>query len=145
MGSKPFWSGRSAKLKLFVDGQAVTINVTQWSISPYGTEAQDTVCGDVRSENQTLVEGYNIGITCLMRDVDEINILVGNTENDDALVMPFSTSMGFLLKPLDGTTKAFSADAVTIGLWEWAVGGQSERSTVTIPMKARYVKKVSLF
>jgi len=141
---KPFWSGRSSTLKLFVDEQSVTINVQQWSIAPFGTEAQDSLCGDIRAENQTLVEGYNISITCLMRDAEPIRVLLANTENDDLLVMPFRTEVGLMIKPLDGTAHGYSVSEVTIGLWELAVGGQSERATVTIPMKARFVKKVAL-
>lgn len=139
----PFMSGKTATAKVFVDGSPVTVKVQSWTVTQRSVKAEDGLCGENRPHIQTLVQGYDINLSCLIRDTLELENLLTNVENDDANVMPLDKAVSMTLKPLDGTSQGFvTGGEVTIDDWSLNSGGQAERLKLTIPIRAQYVKAV---
>lgn len=139
----PFMSGKQATAKLFIDGSPVVLNVQSWTVNQRSVKAEDGLCGEDRPHIQTLVQGYDINLTCFQRDVNDIKALLVDVDNDDQSVMPLNKAVALSLKPLDGTRQGFATSGeVAIDDWSWAAGGQSERIKLTIPMRSQKIKAV---
>ena len=139
----PFWSGKNAKIYFFIDGKKVPLDVRTWSVKANVTKAADGVGGEKRDRLQTIINYYEISLTCWQVDVNDLAALLVSIDNDDAMVEPLDKQVTFLIKPNRGKSAGFIAHGdVTFDDWEWASPGRTERQTLTIPIRAQYFDPV---
>ena len=139
----PFMTGKLATCKAFIDGAPIAFKVQSWTVTQRSVKAEDGLCGEDRPHIQTIVQGYDINLTCFMTDSAELLKALTNVENDDAGVMPLNKAVALSLKSLDGTSQGFvTSGEVTFDDWSVNAGGQPERLKVTFPIRAQKVKAV---
>jgi len=136
----PFWAGKNAAVKWFVDGTPAVINVVSWSLKQTATEGADHVNGEPRARPWRVVDGYDLSMNCRMRDAGLIELLLAaskvddDDEGNDLGSIPAQHMLALILKPLDGGRYGFATSGIaTVGAWGLNVGGQADRNTVALP------------
>jgi len=139
----PFWCGKAATIKAFVDGSPCGFKVQSWTCKQNSVMCEDSLCGENRPHLQRLVQTYDVSLTCFVRDLAELNTLLTDVDNDDGGVQPLSKGIAMSIKPNDGTTGGYQLSGeIVIGDFELQVGGQTERAKITVPIKATNWKPV---
>ena len=147
----PFWTGRASTVLFYMQGSKIPLLVVSWTCSPDMTEGKDHVNGEKRARPWRVVDGYEIKLTCKQRDTFEITTLLRDVMDDDddetSVITGVSAqkSIAFAIKPRDGSSVGYTTGGiVTIGKWDWGVGGNTDRAIVTIPFHAQDFKEIPL-
>ena len=143
MASVPFFSGKDAIIRLFINGDEVVIPVKNWEVGVVGVDAADGVNGEQRDRLQFIVNYFEGSFTCWESDVSPLEALINNINNDDQEVLPLEKTVGFNMRLLDGTRKNFAGKEGTLGAWRFTQGGRTERVTLTVPFRIRFFDEVA--
>lgn len=146
----PFWAGKSASLKWFIDGSPTVLSVASWRVKQVVTEGRDHVCGEKRGRPWRVVDGYDIEVQVRQRDLEAVENLLAAAKVDDddegntLGSIPAQHAVCLVLRPRDGSRQGFmTSGIVTVGAWEFGVGGQTDRNTMTIPFHAQDINFVT--
>jgi hypothetical protein len=132
----PFYAGMHTRFLFILDTSQVPVDVEKWSVKLNVTKVNDGVCGEPRDRLWRYVNWWDVNITCKQVDAVVLKALIKDVENDDAGAVPLIKAAGILILPPNQSKAAFSLSGITVDDFEWAVGGRTERSVVTIPMRA---------
>jgi len=142
----PFWSGRSSVLRWYIDGEQNVLHVVSWTVRQVATEGLDHVNGEARARPWKVVDGYEIKVECRQRDVQVAKRLVEMPlpmNEDDSEYSPVDETqhdVAIVVKTLDGSSHGFmTVGSVVVGGWEFGVGGQTDRNTMSLTFHAQDV------
>jgi hypothetical protein len=139
----PFFRGKDAVFRLFMDGRERILNAKTWSAKRNTTDGADGVNGEDRDRPYSVTNFYDLSVTCYQKDASILLALLEDQDNDDAGVLPLDKAVGLNIKIQDGSRAAFVAKEVTLGAWELNQGGRADAVMLTIPLRARYFSKVA--
>jgi len=140
--SAPFWSGKNATVILFQNGKQIIVNVQSWDCKPNVVKAADGINGEDRDRLQTIINYYELNLSCLLSDNSPVQAMIDNQANDDANVLPFDRQIGFKIQINDGSKVAYAATEVFVDDWQLASSGRTDRNKFTLPLRARYFQAV---
>lgn len=140
----PAMKGKSAFLKLFVDNSKKDVAIKSWEFGPDVTKINDGVCGEDRDRLDVEVNFFTIMLTLYVIDAKIIATFISDQAAMDTGLQPTEKAVGGVLKPQDGSKFGFAMKECTIDDWKLACAGRTDRSLITLPMRARYLDQVSL-
>jgi len=138
----PFFNGKNVTLIFLRDSKTIHFLAKSMSVKENATLAADDVNGEDRSRFQKIVNGYDIKIDCYMEDVEQLKTLLEETAQLDTRTQPVDKGVGFLVKPNNATRAAFEATGISIDDWEWNLAGRTDRSMLTVPVRAQRFDQV---
>ncbi len=143
MPDTPFFRGKDAVFRLFMDGRERLLNAKTWSAKRNTTDGADGVNGEDRDRPYSVTNFYDLSVTCYQKDASILLALLEDQANDDADAAPLDKAVGLNIRIQDGSRAAFVAKEVTLGAWEFNQGGRADAVMLTIPLRARYFSKVA--
>ena len=138
MASTPFFSGKDAVLRLFINGKETILNAKSWDASPNITKVNDGVNGEDRDRLQSIVNYFEFSASCYMDSGAQIPDVLAYYANNDAQVLPFDAAAAIQFKILDGSKKAFVAKEVTVDDVKISNSGRTDRVMLSLNFRARY-------
>lgn len=141
----PFFAGLHCRMLFIQDNAQVVLETQKVEIKTAGTKANDGVNGEPRNRHAFYVDGYEISVTAWLTDLTPVKALLRNQQNEDASALPLTKAFGIVVFPPNSAKAAINADEVTIDDWSWSIPGRTERSLITVPMRARFLKDVRTF
>lgn len=138
MATTPFFSGKDAVMRLFINGAEVILNLDTWDAGPNVTKAADGVNGEDRDRLQTIMNYFELTSKGWMDKAAQIPAVMNYISNNDAQVQPLDAAVALSFKILDGSKLAFVAKEVTIDDWKITQGGRTTRVNFSLNMRARY-------
>ena len=139
----PFFRGKDAVFRLFMDGRERLLNAKTWSVKRNTTDGADGVNGEDRDRPFSVTNLYDLSVTCYQKDASILLALLEDQANDDADAAPLDKAVGINIRIQDSSRAAFVAKEVTLGAWELNQGGRADAVMLTIPLRARYFSKVA--
>jgi hypothetical protein len=139
MSGIPTWSGRNVDI-IFILGRAngqqrkVELNAVKIDIARLGVESEDNFCGRLRAEFDVETTGYSVSIDAKQRKTEVIDAFLEHQAALDTLVQPAESAIGVIIRPNDGTKKAYQLEGYVPGLWSIGIEGKSKNSS-SIPGK----------
>ena len=143
MSDIPFFRGKDAVFRLFMDGRERLLNAKTWSVKRNTTDGADGVNGEDRDRPFSVTNLYDLSVTCYQKDASILLALLEDQANDDADAAPLDKAVGINIRIQDSSRAAFVAKEVTLGAWELNQGGRADAVMLTIPLRARYFSKVA--
>jgi len=135
-----FMNGKGAFLTLFVgDTKTAPLSAESWNVKRVAEEIADGVNGEDRERLDSETKHYELSVKCFNETVEKLKTLLGYDASLDNSNQP-EVSFGLKLRDKAGKSDLFGMTECSIGSWEWASGGQTARSMLTIPIRARYFK-----
>lgn len=138
----PLMSGKDAVTIFMLGNSKVEFLSKTWEVKEDAVEAHDDVNGEDRTRDQKIINGYDITLGCFMENMRLLEALIADSQQRDTRTQPQDASLGFLLRPSDGSRKGFAGKEITVGAWTWANSGRTERMMINFPLRARYLEKV---
>jgi hypothetical protein len=139
----PTWAGKNATVYFFQDNKKVTLNVTKWEVKPNVTEINEGFAGQDRDDLQTIINFYEISLECKERKTELLQAMVDNQANIDEEFIPFQQGVAILIKPNDGTQKAFQTKGQhSVGAWALSAPARNQTNTMNLPVRAQYFDNV---
>lgn len=142
MGATPLMTGTKSRCTLFVANTKRVIVVESFNVKQDADVFSDGVCGEDRNRPGKEINLYNIGLKLFNESTDTLRDVMGYDEgldSDDVQDVVF----GLLMRDKRGRQDLFKADECVIDDWEWAQSGRTARAMLTVPIRARYFKRVA--
>lgn len=132
------WTGRNSKVKFFLHGKEIVIDVMRWNVKRVGTRIDDGICGEDRNRNGFLTNGYDISFTAQTADLKLLNAFLAEQRADDNGEVQKETALGFFIYARNATVAAYQAREVSTLDWDFGVDGNNDRNKMQVPLAARY-------
>lgn len=141
----PFIKGKNSTLKYFQNGDKVDLKVKTWEIEEDGTEIADGVNGEDRDNLDYEVNFYKVRLSLFQESLAVLEKFLDDRTNQDAGVQPLEKVFGLVIKPNDGSKKAFVLSGQgTVDSWKLSSGGRTDRTMLDMPMRFQRLKKVPI-
>lgn len=138
-----FVKGKDSTLVLFVKQVKVAaLDVQEYTVKVDIEKIADDVDGEDRSRLDKVINFYDISLKLFNATGDKLITVLDYDITLDTNQQP-QVDFGFQLKEIGGSTRQFAAEECVIDDWEWAGGGRKDRSMLTVPIRARYFKKLA--
>ena len=138
MATTPFFSGKDAVLRLFINGNETILNAKSWDASPNVTKVNDGVNGEDLDRLQVIVNYFEFTASCFMDSAKQIPDILAYYANNDAQVLPYDAAAAIQFKILDGSKRAFVAKEVTVDDCKISNSGRGDRVMISVNFRARY-------
>lgn len=142
MAQTPFFSGKDAVLRVFVDGNEVVLLAKTWNVGPNVTKAADDVNGEDRSRLQSYTNYFELTAECFMDKASQVDAMLADIQNKDARAAPKDQSASIAIKILDGSRRCYAATNVSLDDWKINQGGRTERVGFTLNFRAQYFDQI---
>ena len=147
MGKKatPHATGKNSFLTLFKGSNPLGgFDVEQWTIKRVGEQIEDGVCGETRTRKDFEITGYSLTVSLFNRDLEKLGKLLADQKDADDIKPQDELTLGIVIKPKDGTKVAYKLVNGVFDDWQLAVGGQTQRIKVDLPMRFDDLEEVTL-
>jgi hypothetical protein len=139
MSGIPTWSGQNVDIifvlaKNAAEAERIEINAVKIDIARLGVESEDNFCGRKRAEFDVETTGYSVNIDAKQRRTELISALLKYQQQLDTFVQPADSAVGVIIKPRDGSAKAYQLVDYVPGLWSISAEGKT-KNTASIPGK----------
>lgn len=138
----PFFSGKDAVLRFFIDGDEVILNAKTWKVTAQGQKAADGVNGEDRARLQFLIDFFELTAECFMNDGKQIDAIQKYIANNDGQLTPFDGAAAIMIRPLDGTKKNFQAKELCWDGFDINNGGRTDRVMFSLQARFRYFEPI---
>lgn len=142
MAGTPFFSGKDAVLRLFINGKETILNCKSWDANPNVTKVNDGVNGEDRDRLQVIVNYFEFTASCFMDKAQQIPDVLAYYGNNDAQVTPYDAAAAIQFKLLDGSKAAYVAKEVTVDDIKISNSGRTDRVMLSLNFRARYFDAV---
>jgi hypothetical protein len=139
MSGIPLWSGQNVDIifvlgKSAAEAERIEINVVKVDLARLGVESEDNFCGQKRAEFDVETTGYSVTMDAKQRRTELIDALLRYQRQLDTFVQPADSALGVIIKPRDGSAKAYQLIKYVPGLWSVSFEGKT-KNTTAIPGK----------
>jgi hypothetical protein len=142
MADAPFFRGRDAVLRLFVNNKEVLINAKTWSAKPVMTKGKDDLNGEDRARPYAVLDFYEFTFTGYQRDVDAYDAWLSDVANEDTSASPLAKAASMRIGQRGKARAGYVASEITLDEFEMNQGGRTEAVMLNGGFRARYFKKV---
>lgn len=144
MGAQPFAIGQGGVIQLFLDGKKFgdEMDVESWDIQHDVDAVSDGVLGEDADRFDHVHKGWSLNLNLKLVTFDKVLAYLKYRKDVDSQSIP-DTSVGLKLTPRgSGATKLFAFSECSIGGMGLNAGGRTNRMSMKLPMKARYMKDI---
>jgi len=141
----PFFVGRDCKLKFFIAGVSIgELDAKSFNVKKVATAVADGIIGEDRDRLDSIVNHYELKLTCHNADLKKLVALLADQELIDEGGIPTDQAMAIVIRPKDGSKTGFQASEAVFDDWSFDIGGMTERAMLEIPIRCRYFKAVNI-
>ena len=136
---EPLLIGVNSKVRLTLDTKQFTVLVDKSSIKPNITKIEDHICGEDRARLGRIINFYDITLACKLLNPKPLLALFDYQDNEDAQQKALIAQLGILITPPGGSRVSIVAREIVIDDWSWAFQNRSDRQTLDLPLRAKYI------
>lgn len=139
-------NGKDVTVTVFRDGNPQQdFAAKSFQLKRNSTEINDPVLGEDRDRLDTLTNSYSISFSIYTATAKFIDTLMDEQAGQDSSAAKIDKAVSLKFKTKGGGKFGLMVSGeMTIDGWEIGAGGRGERIMTSVPMRAQYVKKVSL-
>jgi hypothetical protein len=142
MADLPFFSGKDAKMRLFMGNSEVNLNAKTWSAKPNVTKWNEGVNGEDADRLGSILNFWEFDFEGFQRDVSAFNAFLADVGLSQLQVAPQNINIGIVIKMYDGTKAAYQALECTRDDFEMNQGGRTDRVMLKGGFRSRYFKQL---
>jgi hypothetical protein len=144
MGAQPFAIGQGGVIQLFLDGKKFgdEMDVESWDIQHDVDAVSDGVLGEDADRLDHIHKSWSLNLNLKLVIFDKVTAYLKYRQDVDSQSVP-DTSVGLKLTPRgNGPQKLFAFSECSIGGMGLSTGGRTNRMSMKLPVKARYLKAI---
>lgn len=141
----PHMTGKESTLSFFIgDAQIDQFDVREWVVERQGEKVEDGVCGEPRTRKDFITTGYTLSVSLHNKNTSKLDKLIEDQKSDDDGNVPTEKTLGIVLKPKGAPLGGYTLSKGVIDNWRIAVGGQTARGMIDLPMRFDNFDKIAL-
>src|SRR6478752_7236505 len=109
MAESTFWRGTHSVIIFSFQEKKLVIDITDWEVTREGEEIEDDICGNDRALLGFETSHFSVMLNAKQRKMEAVDAFIEEQKAKDARAIAKQNSVGFIIKPLDGTLQSYQA------------------------------------